>query len=141
MGKEVLGKKLISIIGPRRLQNELMASFLERETGAKCEGHDDIRPISASGDGDASQARLVLFDCLGKDLDSCQVDFESFGEKVQSRNRVALFNVRPGLGIEEKAITRGIKGFFYEQEPLEQFPKGVRAIFKGGTMGFQGDHD
>jgi len=131
MGKETLSKKLISIIGPRRLQNELMASFLEQETGTKCEGHDDIRPILDIDDGDAGQSRLILFDCLGKDLDSCRADFESFGERMLSRDQVALFNVSPSLDIEEKAIVRGIKGFFYEQEPLEHFPKGVRAIFNG----------
>ena len=31
-----LTNKLICVVGPRRFQNELIASFLERETGAQC---------------------------------------------------------------------------------------------------------
>jgi LuxR family transcriptional regulator of csgAB operon len=46
-------------------------------------------------------------------------------------NQPKLFNVSRGLGIEEKALKRGVRGFFYEQEPLERFTKGVHAIFDG----------
>jgi len=37
-----LADKTISIVGPRQLQNELMASFLKKETGAKCMNGKDM---------------------------------------------------------------------------------------------------
>jgi len=36
-----------------------------------------------------------------------------------------------GLGIEERALEQGVRGFFYEKDPQEIFPKRVRAIFQG----------
>lgn len=127
-----IADKFIYIVGPHRLQNELMASFLERETGAKCEGCEDIGRTADIGDENKSQSRLVLWDCSGKNLDSCMLDFEFLRKRILSRDYVALFNLCKGLGIEEKAIVQGgIRGFFYEDDPLEQYPKGVRAILNG----------
>lgn len=126
-----MSDKLIFIIGPRRLQNELMVSFLERETDAKCMICEDLSRVPAVDDEETSQPRLILCDCLEKDLDSCMIELNSCDENVLSQDYLVLFNVRPGLGIEERALKRGVKGFFYEQEPIEKFPKGLGAVFNG----------
>ncbi len=47
--------KLIYIIGPRQLQNELMASFVERETNAKCIVNKDITHIPGIDDKEIDQ--------------------------------------------------------------------------------------
>jgi len=70
-------------------------------------------------------------DCLEKDVDTYLLELESSGENILYRHLVALFNVSHGLGIEKKALKKGIRGFFYEREPLETFTKGVHAIFDG----------
>lgn len=126
-----LTDKMIYIIGPRRLQNELMVSFLEQETGAKCTASEDVRHVASRDDKNISQPKLILLDCLEKDLDSYLVELQSSGENILYRHFVALFNVSPGLGIEENALRRGIRGFFYEQDRLERFPKGLQAMFEG----------
>ncbi|MBW1741602.1 MAG: response regulator transcription factor [Deltaproteobacteria bacterium] len=127
----LLTDKLIYIIGPRRLQNELMAFFLERETGAKCVEGEDLFHISNINDKDTDQSELILWDCLEKDLESCLPEFKSEGNKMFSRRFLALFNVSPGLGIEKRALRQGVRGFFYEHDPLKLLPKGIRAIFNG----------
>lgn len=126
-----LDDKLIIIIGPRSLQNGLMGHFLEEKTGAKCLAIAAPSQIPATDDEEGGDTRLILGDCLDKDLDTCMADLESFGETVLSRDYVVLFNVSPGLKIEENALRRGVKGFFYEQDPLEVFPKGLGAILNG----------
>jgi LuxR family transcriptional regulator of csgAB operon len=126
-----LSDKSICIVGPRRLQNELIVSFLEQQTGAKCVEYEDLSRIPAIDDKSGSQLRLILCDCLEKDPDSCMADLDACGENILSRDYVVLFNVRPGVGIEEKALRRGVKGFFYEEESFEKFPKGVAAILNG----------
>jgi DNA-binding NarL/FixJ family response regulator len=126
-----LSDKTIHIVGPRLLQNELMVSFLRRETGAKCTTSEDVRHIMVKHGKDTSQPKLILLDCLEKDLDSYLFELESSGENALYHHFIALFNVRFGLGIEEKALRKGIRGFFYVQDPLERFPKGLYAIFKG----------
>lgn len=122
---------LIYIVGPGRLQNELMALFLEQQTGAKGLTGEDLRSVQAIDDDHTGQPNLVLLDCQGKDPESLLAELESYGQKILSRIFVALFNVGPGLGIEEEAVERGVRGFFYEQDPLDRFPKGVGAILDG----------
>ena len=126
-----LDDRVIVIIGPRSLQNGLMGHFLEEKTGAECLVIADASQIPAVDDEEEGDPRLILGDCLEKDLDSCMADLESCGEPVLSRDYVVLFNVSPGLKIEENALRRGVKGFFYEQDPLEVFPRGLAAILKG----------
>ena len=133
-----LADKAIYIIGAQRLQNELMVSFLERETGAKCTTSEDVRHVTARDDKNMSQPKLILLDCMEKDLDAYLVELESSGENTMYRHLVALFNVSPGMGIEEKALRRGIRGFFYEQDPLERFPKGLQAMLNGELWASRG---
>jgi len=129
-GPSRLTDKMILIIGPRRLQNELMASFLNRETGAKCIEGEDIGQIRALN-GKNSRPMLILWDCLDNNPGIYVTEPEPEDEKILSRHYVAIFNVTPDLGIEGKALDRGVRGFFYRQNSHELFPKGVRSIFKG----------
>ncbi len=68
---------------------------------------------------------------MEKDTDSCLALLKPEDDEIFSRHFVALFNVGHGLGIEERALERGVRGFFYTKDPQEMFPKGVRAIFQG----------
>lgn len=123
--------KPIYIIGSLRLQNRLMALFLERETGVRCLENERFRHMTGIDDNRNSQPGLVLLDCLEKDLDNCLSMLGSDSERLLSQDLVALFNVGPELADKESALGRGVRGFFYEQDPLERFPKGVRAILDG----------
>jgi LuxR family transcriptional regulator of csgAB operon len=124
-------EKLIYIVGPTRIQNSLIASFLEQSTATKCELLASLNRIPRRSTGNGSRTKLIIWDCLGKDGDSCLLEYEANADRVSSKDKVAFFNISPALGIEEKAIARGVEGFFYEQDPLELFAKGVRAIFDG----------
>lgn len=126
-----LDNKVIIIVGPRSLQNGLMGHFLGDKTGAKCLAMTDPSQIPAMEDDEGSDTRLILGDCLEKDLDGCMADLEAYGEAVLARDYVVFFNVSPGLKIEENALRRGVKGFFYEQDPLDVFPRGLGAILNG----------
>ncbi len=126
---------VIHIVGPHKLQNELIAGRLEEETGAKCLIRKDICQVPFSGDKrndiDIQQRKLVLWDCQGEDLSSLVVALESYGTPNLARDHVALFNVSDGLEIEEKCVGLGVCGFFYEHDPLAHFLKGIRAIIDG----------
>jgi LuxR family transcriptional regulator of csgAB operon len=80
--------------------------------------------------GQGCQA-LVLLDSPERDLDKYFMGLESASKRVLSEYIVALFNVKPGSGIEDKAISWGIRGFFYEQDSPKQFVKGISAMVKG----------
>jgi DNA-binding CsgD family transcriptional regulator len=128
-GTAQLTDKVIYIIGPQRFQNELMVSFLTRETGATCLASDDVRQIPMVDDKKTTQPILILLDCLEKELDTYLVEVAASDKKILRRHYVALYNVAPGLGVEKKALRKGIRGFFYKQDPPELLLKGVNAIF------------
>lgn len=113
------------------MQNELMASFLQENTGASCLAVQSVREIPALDEERTEPPRLVLLDCLEKDPESLLVEFESIDKEMFARDSVVLFNVSPGLRIEEEAVMRGVRGFFYTQDSLERFEKGVRTILEG----------
>jgi len=129
-GTAQLTDKVIYIIGPQRFQNELMVSFLTRETGATCLASDNVRQIPVVDDKETSQSILILLDCLEKELDTYLVEVAASDKKILRRHYVALYNVSPGLGMEKKALRKGIRGFFYKQDPPELLLKGVGAMFK-----------
>jgi DNA-binding CsgD family transcriptional regulator len=126
-----LTNKVICVVGPRRFQNELIASFLEQETGARCMPALNIQQILFTDNKKAGTQRQVLWDCLGENLETLVLEIESYGKRLLTRDLVAFFNVEEGTGIEEKAVMLGIRGFFYEHDSLEIFLKGIRAVFNG----------
>ncbi len=126
-----LAEKLIYIIGALKLQNEMMASLIERETDIKCLVVEDVGHVPGLNDKEIGQHKLILWDCLGKDPEICLAELEQVDRTALNRYLVALFNVSPGLQFEEKAVARGVRGLFYEQDPFEKLSKGIQAIFDG----------
>jgi len=126
-----LAAEVIYIVSPSRMQNELTASFLQQKIGARCLAVENLRDIPVLDDESIEPARLVLLDCLEKDPESLLLELEFFEKRVLSRNLVLLFNVSPSLRIEEKAVMRGVRGFFYTEDTLERFQKGIRAVLEG----------
>jgi LuxR family transcriptional regulator of csgAB operon len=123
--------KTLYIVGPRRLQNDLIASCLESETGHKCLVMGEISHIPTDDPKRRGQPSFVLWDCQGKDLKSLMVEISPYINQKQSANRIALFNVCRDIGFERKFILEGIQGLFYEHDPLDIFLKGVRSVIDG----------
>jgi LuxR family transcriptional regulator of csgAB operon len=124
--------RVVYIVGPRSLRNELVASCLEQATGVKCLIGEDLSSVLAKGAADDEvRPGLVLLDCQGKELRSILAEFRVHLKQWQRGNHVVLFNVIRDQGIERKWVSEGIRGFFYEPDTLEVFLKGVRAIFNG----------
>ena len=122
---------VVYIVGPRKLQNEAIASCLERETGDQCFVFGDINHIPADDPKDSSQRRLVLLDCQGKDKKRLLAELRPYLRQRGFANHVALFNVSRDQGIEQSCVPEGIRGFFYEEDQLEIFLKGVKAVREG----------
>ena len=124
--------KLIYISGPRQLQNELLAAFLERETGVRCVVDESYSPKTDGHDPDNRMQKLIFLDCLGKDTDACLQALESDQEILANGGcLVALFNVSAGPELEKAALERGVRGFFYREDSPERLLKGVQAILAG----------
>ena len=122
---------VVYIVGPRRLQNEAIASCLEREIGDQCFVLGDIDHIPPDDLKDSDLHRLVLLDCQGKDKKRLLAELKPYLSQRGFANHVALFNVSRGQGIEQSCVPEGIRGFFYEEDQLEIFLKGVKAVREG----------
>ena len=124
--------KVVYVIGPRRFQNEAIASCLAREAKAKCFIEENINHIPPAEDPSlCAQPRLVLWDCLGKDLDAILGEYSFYLSQNHSVDHVVIFNVSKDQGIEQKCVLEGIRGFFYEQDTKEIFLKGIHAVVDG----------
>ncbi|MGD2126551.1 MAG: LuxR C-terminal-related transcriptional regulator [Desulfobacteraceae bacterium] len=126
-----LKDKFIYIVGPRRLQNELMLFFLEQKTGATCAQAGDVLQAPAVLAKNTNHPHLILWDCLEKDPKIIATELASFDNTTLSRDYVALLNLHRGWNIEEEVLERGIRGFFYVENGIEQLQKGVVAILSG----------
>ena len=122
---------VVYIVGPRKLQNEAIASCLERETGDQCFVLGDINHVPPDDPKDSSLQRLVLLDCQGKDRKRLLAELRPYLSQRGFANHVALFNVSRDQGIEQSCVPEGIRGFFYEEDQLEIFLKGVKAVREG----------
>ena len=67
MHSQVLDITTIYLVGPWRVRNELLSSFLQEKIGAECLIVNTIRDLPVPTDESGYSPRLVLLDCLGKD--------------------------------------------------------------------------
>ena len=86
-GVESLTDRVIYLISSNKAQSELMASFLLQKTGAKCLTFENVLD-TPSLDAETTEApRLILLDCLGKDLASLLGEIESLDQIYQPCHR------------------------------------------------------
>jgi DNA-binding NarL/FixJ family response regulator len=119
------------IVGPIKLQNELIASYLKEKTGNECLVVDDISQVWTDDAKNQSRKKLLFLDCQGKSLNGLHTELTSYISDSRRKNCVVLFNVPADLEFEKKFILKGVRGFFYEHDPLDNFLKGVRAVLDG----------
>ena len=122
---------VVYIVGPRKLQNEAIASCLERETGDQCFVLGDVNHVPPDDLKDSGLQRLVLLYCQGKDKKRLLAELRPYLSQRGFANHIALFNVSRDQGIEQSCVPEGIRGFFYEEDQLEIFLKGVKAVREG----------
>jgi len=117
----------ICVVGPNKHQNKIMAAFLRRSTEATClVGGDDCKlPGKAGG-----KPRIILWDCQDRGSE-CFSEFETRCDSIPNQDIVVFMDVKPGLGIEADAIHKGVRGFFYESDPLETLATCLQAVFVG----------
>jgi LuxR family transcriptional regulator of csgAB operon len=127
----VSNRQAYYIAGPSRLQNELIASYLERKTGNECFAVDNINQIRTDDFKDQSRQRLLFWDCQGKNLNNLLAELRPYFKSNQSESPIVLFNAPTDLEFQKEFVLKGIRGFFYQHDPLDNFMKGVRAVLDG----------
>ena len=119
------------IVGPMKLQNELMASYLEQKTGNECLAVDEISQVRKDDTENKCRQKLLFLDCQGKSLKGLLAELGPFINDNRNNNRIVLFNVPTDVEFQKQFILTGIHGFFYERDSLDKFVKGVQAVLGG----------
>ena len=124
---------LVHIIGPMKLQNELIAHFLEDRTGVQCSCAESFGQVLLGEDAQRNMRQFILRDCQDDDFSDFWRELDNHSELSLNRSIVALFNVNPQQACEweKDAIMRGIRGAFYKGDSLEKLSKGIQAILQG----------
>ena len=122
---------IIYIVGPCRVNNELLASFLESKLGKKCVAKDLIDDVFDVDDQETNTSKLVLLDCFAKDPERLFLEVESCRRSIPDQVLTAVFNLIRGLKIEKELVMRGIRGIFYANDHPDKIDRGVRALLEG----------
>jgi DNA-binding NarL/FixJ family response regulator len=110
---------------------EALASVLQREVGAACLCCEDPGELGTMAQTSSARAKILLINSIEKDFEIALVDIQVKNQGASDGLVPVLYNLQPGSGIEKKAFTRGIRGFFYRNDSLEHMIKGIHALLKG----------
>jgi LuxR family transcriptional regulator of csgAB operon len=112
------------------LQNKLMAWYLEEKTGLTCTCLKELDGASFS-DRNGNRHDLVLLDCLGSGYTLLWSTIRALLEADKTGIYVAIFNMAAGQRFGNDLVKRGVRGVFYDDDPLPNLAKGVPAILEG----------
>lgn len=131
---DVINNCIIFIIGLRTMQNDIIKYFIENQVGARCAISANIDILFHTNNDYDHEIRIGLWDFQSTNLQNMFADLKYYRERTFQKTYIALFNVSTGFGVEDKCIRKGIRGFFYEDNTLEQFQSGIHKIINGGLF-------
>ena len=121
----------LNIVGRNMLQNELLLSFLEQETGLKglCFPNLESKiPIDAN---ESSIPQVFIFDCKNIDMKYLWTNIHEWNVSHGFPRFFILGNAIADSAFEKKAMDSGIQGIFYNNDPLPLIAKVVCAVLQG----------
>ncbi len=107
-----------------------MAWYLEEKTGLTCTCFKEL-DVASFPDRNGQQTDLVLLDCLGSDYSNLWSTIRSVFDLGKKGIYVAIFNMAAGQPFGNDLVKKGVRGVFYDDDPLANLAKGVPAIIEG----------
>ena len=123
--------KTVCVIGPSRLQNELIASALEEQGKVRCIAAASLDEAHARFGDIYGQIKLFLWHCEHKDVARELKGLESVEGMMPRHSNLGLFNVRrKGWGVG-MALPSQLRGVFFQDCSVEDLKRGVSGLLKG----------
>jgi len=122
---------MIYLIGRTNVQNELLKMYIEQEFGITCVLDADIERIQRDNNLDTIVKKLVLYDTSGRDLNMFFLELNGVVRELFPYIIFSLYNLEYDTGFEIEALRHSVKGFFYRDDSLELFGKGIRSMLSG----------
>ena len=120
----------VFIYGPLKLQNELIGWFLQNTSGLVCVDTSNAE-LEKMLNQRLGPECLILLDCQGSSPAVLWPKIREISDADSDRFMVALFNVTSGHQIRNDLVNCGVRGVFFNDDPLTNLSKGVSAILKG----------
>jgi DNA-binding NarL/FixJ family response regulator len=130
-GRTLVPNGVINIVGRNMLQNQLLLSFMKKETGLKGSCFPKLELITQIDAYEVAIPQLLIMDSKHIDMDNIWTAIRTWGCPKSSLCFFALCNVEPDSGLEKIAIDNGLQGIFYNNAPLQLISKGICAILRG----------
>jgi LuxR family transcriptional regulator, positive regulator of biofilm formation len=129
-GSKLPGNPQVFIYGPLKLQNELIAWFLQQTSGLSCAdlNNSELEKLLNQRHGHDC---LIMLDCQGSSPAGLWARIRDISEADSEHFMTALFNVASGHKIQNDLVSRGVRGVFFNDDPLTNLSKGVSAILNG----------
>ena len=119
------------ILGSTNLHNELITYAIRKEFNSDCSLINSIEKLQPGNPATTADIILILIDSIEHSFEYVLKYLLTDIDDTASEFLLALFNLRYGTGVEQKALGRKIKGFFYQNDSLSLFLKGIRALRNG----------
>jgi len=121
----------VHILGPRKLQNSLIARYLEQNGGISCFWFVGPEEIPAASGKPSRPEACILWDCRDQDLSQCLPELQAVSSRFFQSFHTLLFNLRPGSTLQEPVLKLGVRGFLYAEDAIELFPRAIEAVCNG----------
>ena len=129
--RESVPDAMLSIVGQNMLQNELLLSFLIKETGLKGKCVPALESLEPSSTKRSTSPQLLIVDCKSVDLKNIWAEISAWDRLNACQSLFMLCNAEPDSEIEKTAVDHGIRGIFYNTDSPQLISKGVCAVLKG----------
>ena len=122
--------KSVLIIGKKTIQNQSLKRLIETELSLPCTLQYDLVTFYPKRLVEGEQMVLLL-DAFYITLDTFFDYIENSDKKLLDQFIIAVFNVDRQKEFERHALSRGVRGFFYNDHSIELLIKGINALFNG----------
>ena len=126
-----LTHKYIYIISSVGMQSELLVYYLQEHTGVTCTCDKCLGDIVGALEPERQEENIIMLDCFEKRIKDQIAELQSIDPDIFSKSYLCLFNVPDNGPDVAKAVGFGVRGVFYENDPLERILKGIEFIFRG----------
>lgn len=133
MGKipKPTSRVFVHIIGSNLFQNELLLSFLKKETEFQGVCVPNMNSLAPTNNKASNQSKFFLVDYNDINTKNLLPDIDFLKEANGNTCYLAFCNVEPEFEIEETAVAIGARGIFYKSDHPNMIRKGISAILKG----------
>ena len=121
----------INIVGLNMLQNELLLSFLEKQTGMKGACFPTLESITQIDANESAIPQLTILDCKNVNIKNLWTSIHEWDQPNTCQCFFVLCNADVDSGIEKTAVDNGLQGIFYNNDSLQLITKGICSVLKG----------